>query len=139
MFPEPCPIPTEVIVEGCHDSAHVQLPDVNMQGLGRIVQVDATVKSVCPGKRIAVSVILMETDADGKEYPVGAKHMLIPAHTEAACQDVTLKCIPFSVPEALDVTGSPTSICEARSFNVRVIANYVDTDFACCDAQAQIV
>ena len=45
----------------------------------------------------------------------------------------------FSLPEALDATGAAASICNPRQFAARVLANYVDTDFTCCETQAETV
>ena len=134
-YPEPCPEPTAFTVPGCQDAARVALDTVALQGLGRIVQLDATLKAVCPGKQVAVSVMLAETAPDGTEKPRGVKHILVPAQAGDACKDITLKCIQFSLPEALDADGSAGSICNERSFSARVIANYVDTDFACCESK----
>ena len=139
IVPEPCPEPTMVTVPGCQDALHMQLSAVEMQSLGRIVQLDVTVKAVCPGKRVAVSILLSETDAQGQEHPRGVKHLLIPAQEGTECRDITLRCIPFSVPEALDASGDPGSICNSRSFQARAIANYVDTDYACCDVKTEIL
>ena len=49
MLPEPCPAPTEFQIDGCQDAKVVQLADTPLLSLGRIVQVDVTIKSVCPG------------------------------------------------------------------------------------------
>ena len=139
IYPEPCPGPTAITVPGCQDAVRSELTPVSLLSLGRIVQMDVTLMAVCPGKRVAVSIILTETDETGKKHPRGVKHILIPAQTGEGCQDITLRCIPFSVPEALDITGNPDSICNARQFAAQVIANYVDTDFTCCDAEAAIL
>ena len=139
LYPEPCPEPTEFTVEGCRDAAHVVLGDVAMQGLGRIVQVDVTLKAICPGKQVAASILLMEVAPDGTELPRGVKHILVPAQTGDACKDITLKCIQFSLPEGLDATGNADSVCNVRKFAARVIANYVDTDFTCCEAKSAIL
>ena len=139
LYPEPCPEPTVFTVPGCQDAARVALDAVALQGLGRIVQLDATLKAVCPGKQVAVSVLLAETSADGTALPRGVKHILVPPQEGTGCQDITLKCIQFSLPEALDADGSAGSICNERSFSARVIANYVDTDFACCQVTAQTI
>ena len=139
IVPEPCPGPTMITVPGCQDALRTELPPVSLQSLGRIVQMDVTVKAVCPGKRVAVSVILTEMSEAGEKTPRGVKHILIPAQEGEACQDITLRCIQFSVPEALDTSGNTSSICNARQFEAQVIANYVDTDFACCDTEAAIL
>ena len=139
ILPEPCPEPTEFTIPGCKDAVHISLEDAVLTGLGRIVQADVTLKAICPGKRVAASIQLMEVAPDGKELPRGVKHILVPAQEGTACQDITLKCIQFSLPEALDTTGNTGSICNSRQFTARVTANYVDTDFACCDAKTAIL
>ena len=100
----------------------MMLNPVSLQGLGRIIQVDATLKAVCPGKRIAASIVLMDVAPEGTEIPRGVKHSLVPAQTGEDCQDITLNCIRFSLPEALDAVGTTDSICNARQFAARVIA-----------------
>ena len=137
--PEGCPEPTEFTIPGCKDAVRVELSPTGIASLGRIVQLDVTLKAICPGKRVAASVMLMELSPDGSELPRGVKHILVPSQTGDACRDVTLNCIQFSLPEALDAAGETGSICNPRQFSARVIANYVDTDFACCEAQTQTV
>lgn len=132
---EPCPPPADFQLDSCQDAAVISANDTFISGLGRIVQVDALVKNVCPGKRVAVAVLLWEVDDQGGEYARGVKSVLIPALGGRVCQDVQLKCISFVVPEALDVCGNTASICNPRKFRVRVLANYVDTDFICCDVR----
>ena len=139
LIPEPCPQPTAFTLAGCQDSLRVPLADVNLGGLGRLLQLDVVIKSVCPGKRVAVSILLSEVDGQGQEQARGVKHLLIPAHTGTDCQDIHLHCIPFSLPEALDATGATDSICGPRNFHARAMANYVDTDFVCCDTDVKIL
>lgn len=135
---EPCPEAANFQIQSCQDSAVVIANDAIISGLGRIVQVDTLVKNVCPGKRVAVAVALYEVDTQGTEHARGLKTILIPPQAGDVCQDVQLKCISFVVPEALDTTEGISSICNPRNFSVRVLANYVDTDFTCCDAQADL-
>ena len=137
--PEGCPEPTAITVPGCQDAVRAVLNPTGIASLGRIVQLDVTLKAVCPGKRVAVSILLSETDAEGMEHPRGVKHILVPAQEGDACRDYTLRCVQFSLPEALDASGDPGSICNSRSFHARAIANYVDTDFACCDVKTEIL
>ena len=139
IWPEPCPEPTAIVVPSCQDAVQVALPDIGPGALGRIVQLDVVLKSVCPGKRLAVSMILGEVDANGLATPRGVKHILVPAQSGDQCLDVTLKCIQFSLPEALDPTGNGSSLCKDRNLQAQVIANYVDTDFACCQVRCDTV
>ena len=132
ILPEPCPEPVPVTVEGCRDAVRVYAGDTALSGLGRIIQVNALIKNVCPGRRAAAAILLSEVDDAGNELPRGMKTVLIPPQGGDACQDVLLRCISFVVPEELDSSGNTASICNPRSFHVRVLANYLDTDFMCC-------
>lgn len=138
--PEPCPVPIDLKVEGCEDSVEVDLGDTYLESLGRIVQLDVTVKNVCPGKRVALGVILTEVDANGDEYQRGMKAITIPAHTSPSCRDILVKCIKFVLPEDLDVSAGsvPNSMCNTRNLKVRLIAHNIDTDFRCCDSTVTV-
>ena len=132
--PEPCPTPVDLSIGNCQDSVVFDAGDTYLESLGRILQLDVTVKNVCPGKRVALAVILTELDANGTEYQRGIKTITIPAHSSSNCRDVLVKCIKFVLPEDLDVSGgTPYSICNERKFKARFIANYIDTNFVCCD------
>ena len=132
--PEPCPQPVDLTVEGCADAVLVDLGDTWLESQGRIIQIDVTVKNVCPGKRVALAVILTEVDDDGMEYQRGMKAITIPAHDFPTCRDVLVRCIKFVVPEDLDVSGDAGALCDPRSFRVRFIAHNIDTDYRCCEA-----
>lgn len=131
--PEPCPEPIDFTVDGCKDSIIVDLGDVYLESLGRIVQLNVTVKNVCPGKRVALGVILTEVDSNGTEYQRGMKTITIPAHHYPGCRDVLVKCIKFVLPEDLNVSGGNAgSMCGKRNLKVRFIAHNIDNDFYCC-------
>ena len=134
VYPEQCPEPVELTVTGCRDSVVVDLGDVSLESQGRIIQMDVTIKNVCPGKRVAFAAILTEEDENGMEYQRGAKMMTIPAHSHPSCRDVIVKCIRFVVPEDLDVSGNAQAICNQRNFKARFIAHYIDTDYRCCES-----
>lgn len=129
---EPCPSQHDVHIDGCKDTVEVDAGTVELASLGRILQVDVTVKNVCPGKRLALAVILVEVDSKGNEYKRGLKTLVIPAHSRETCRDVTVRCIKFVVPEELDVSGQSDALCDRRNFKVRLLANYIDDDFECC-------
>ena len=134
VYPEECPQPLDLTVEGCDDSVLVDLGDIDLESQGRIIQIDVTVKNVCPGKRVALAVILTEVDDDGMEYQRGMKAITIPAHDFPTCRDILVRCIKFVVPEDLDVSGDAGALCDPRSFRVRFIAHNIDTDYRCCEA-----
>ena len=132
--PEPCPVPVELTLEGCSDSLVADLGDVYLESQGRIVQLDVTVKNVCPHKRVALAVILTEVDSYGDEHQRGLKTITVPAHNSSGCRDILVKCIKFILPEDLNVSvQNPVGICSPRDLKVRVFAHSIDTDFRCCE------
>ena len=131
---EPCPVPVDMTVGSCKDSVVFDLGDVYLQSLGRIIQMNVNIKNVCPGKRVALAVILTETDQYGNEHQRGMKTFTIPAHNHPTCRDVLVKCIKFVLPEDLNVSGGSTnSLCSERNLKARLIAQNIDTDFVCCE------
>ena len=128
IWPEPCPIPTHIQVDGCKDTVRAHLIDTKLSSLGRIVQVDATIREVCRDKALAVAVILSEEDAEGVEHQRGMKVMTIPAQSGTDCRDLTLRCVEFAVPEMMDSADASCSLCKPRNFKARVVANYLDGD-----------
>ena len=101
------------------------------------MQIDVTLQSVCPNKRVALAVMLNELDAVGVEYKHGMKTLTVPAHTRDTCRDVTVRCIKFVVPENIDTDGTAFAVCNARRFRASLIVHYVDYDYmCCCDADA---
>lgn len=132
--PEPCPDPIDFEIKGCQDSVVIDASNICLASLARIAQLDVTIKNVCPGKRVALAVILTEVDCKGIEYQRGMKAITIPAHNSKDCRDVLVKCIKFVLPEDLDVSGgTKNAICNKRKFKVRFITHYIDTDFRCCE------
>lgn len=133
--PEPCPVPVNLAVDGCRDSVIIDAGETYLESLGRILQLNVTVKNVCPGKRVALAVILTEIDSNGEEHPRGMKTITIPAHNYPSCRDVLVKCIKFVLPEDLDVSGGmPNAMCNTRNFKARFISHNIDTDYQCCDS-----
>lgn len=135
IYPEECPEPVDLSVDNCRDASIVDLGETYMESLGRIVEVSATIKNICPGKRVAAAIILTETDEEGMEYQRGMKTFTIPSHDGPGCRDVQLKCIKFVLPEDLNPDEHPEgSICTKRNLKARVIANQLDTDYRCCES-----
>lgn len=132
IIPEPCPVAVDVVMEGCEDEIEFDAGVVMLETLGRILKLDVTIPNVCPGRRVALAVILTEVDDEDNEFRRGMKTLVIPAHDAATCRDVTVRCIRFVLPEELDVSGDETRLCDLRRFRVRFIANYIDAGFTCC-------
>ncbi len=134
VTPEPCPEPINLVVGGCGDSLVLDLGDTYLDSLGRIVQLDVTLKGVCPGKRVALAIVLTELDDKDEEHQRGMKVITVPAHYESSCQDVLVKCVRFVLPEDINEAGEPAGFqCADRRFRARVLANYIDSGFVCCD------
>lgn len=133
VIPENCPEPVDITVDGCEDAIEIDAGDLELESLGRIVQLYVTLKNVCPHKRVALAVIFNEVDEHDIEYKRGLKTLTIPAHTQTSCHDVVVRCIKFVLPESLDVSGKTGSICNKRRFKARFIAHYIDHDFDCCN------
>lgn len=132
VTPDECPTPIDFTVAGCSDSVVVDLGDVYLESQGRIIQMDVTLKDVCPGKRLALAAILSEVDEKGMEYQRGMKTMTIPAHRFPSCRDIQVKCIKFVVPEDQNVSSG--AFCAPRKFKARFIVNSIDTDYRCCES-----
>lgn len=131
--PELCPAPVDVEIDGCKDSIEFDAGKIELESLGRILQLDVTLRDVCPHKRVALAVIITEVDEHGEEHPRGLKTLTIPAHAQSTCRDVTVRCIKFVLPEDLDDPKEKHGICDKRKFKARFIAHYIDNDFTCCD------
>ena len=134
---EPCPVPVDLSVDGCEEAATLDMGDVALEGLGRIVQLDVRLTGVCPDRRVAMAVILTEVDESGMEYQRGMKVMTIPAHSQNGCRDVLVRCIKFVLPEDLDVNGGDgADMCSTRLMRARCIAHYIDNGYRCCESAA---
>lgn len=127
--PEPCPTPVDVTVEGCTDSVVVDAGEIALDSEGRILQMDVTIKDVCPNRRVALAVILTEVHENEETQTRGVKVVTVPAHQEMGCRDVLVRCVRFAVPE------DGGSLCEPRRFQVQTFAHYMDSDFVCCPEQ----
>ncbi len=134
ILPEECPVPVEIEIDCCKDCIEYDMGQVEMQSLGRIMQLDITMKNICPNRRVALAVILTEVDENGGEHKRGLKTAVVPAHYNQECRDIKIKCLKFVLPEELDVSGGCTSsICNSRHFKARIISHYIDHDFECCE------
>ena len=51
VFPEPCPTPVSIPIDGCEDSVTFNAGDIRLGSLGRILQLDATIKNICASRR----------------------------------------------------------------------------------------
>ena len=132
VTPESCPEPQNFTVEPCQDSVVIDAGDTYLESAGRIVQLDVRIKNVCPGKEVALAVLLSEVEEGGEERQRGMKAFTIPAHDYPGCRDVLVRCIKFVVPE------DGESQCSSREFRARIIAHNVNTDYECCQQEISL-
>ena len=135
VLPEACPEPVDLEVTGCDGTIMFDAGELNMESLGRIVEVDVTLRNVCPNRRVALAAILTEVDDEGDEHERGMKIMTIPAHTAERCRDVAVRCIKFILPQNLDGCGEPVAMCQPRDLRVRFLSHYIDGGFTCCEEE----
>ena len=137
VHPEPCPEPVEFTLDGCQDSMVVELGDQYLESQGSIVQMNLTLKNVCPNKRVALGMVLTELDCMGNEYPRGLKAITIPAHHHVTCRDVQVKGIKFVLPVDPDFVelnqNQNTGFCRRRNLKIRTMAHHMDSEFTCMD------
>lgn len=131
--PDACPNPIAVVVEGCEDTVYYDLKEIYTESTGRILQLDMTLKNICPNRRVALAILLNELDEEGNEYKRGMKMFTIPAHDNETCRDIQINCIRFLLPEDISEAENPL-MCSQRSFVARVMSHYIDYDFECCPA-----
>lgn len=135
IITEPCPEPVDITMDGCSDAIEFDAGDLLLESNGRILQLDVLLRNICPNRRVALAAMVVEVDSEGLEYKRGIKTMTIPAHARDTCQDISIRCIKFILPEDLSVAEGTdnTSICGDRQFKASFIAHYIDNDFECCN------
>lgn len=109
--------------DGCDGAQAVQVATAcgESQMPGRILDVTATLRNVCPGRRSAVGMTICEVDENGAEYARGFRAVSVPAHHGHCSRDVQLEKVRFILPE--DV-----SLQRRRHFICRLTHHYMDAD-----------
>lgn len=128
---DPCPASVDIPVGGCEDFVQFDAGDLELEGTGRILQMNVNLRNVCPGRRVALAVVLTELDQDNQIQPRGMKMYVVPAHTLAGCSDVLVTCIRFILPE--------DSLCAQHTLQAQFMAHYIDNDFTCCANTTPVV
>lgn len=128
-----CPAPIDITLEGCDDTAHFDLGEIYSDCVGRILTLDLTLRNVCPGKRMAVAIVITEF-VGNTEVSRGFKTMIVQGPTATECGDVFLECVSFVLPEDPDERGCERGLCRTRNMRVRVLSNMIDSTFNCCGA-----
>ena len=119
-------------VDSCSDMTVCELDAADIEARGQIVELTVRLRSVCPGKRCALGVLLHETDTDGNEQPRGMKTLAVPARSEAHACDILVRHIRFVLPQELSLSTEGDS----RRFIAHTTAHYIDVDSSClCPAR----
>ena len=123
-------ITTSIGFDQYEESRNVELDAQNLSGIGRFLNVTATIKRVCPNKRIAVGMTLYETTGGGR-IAKGYK-TFVASHSESCCADIKFNNIRFILPEEIAETTDPMTTCRGRTFEMDCVAHYVDVNCSEC-------
>ena len=121
---------THIYFESCEGVKEITMFSEchNEDSLGRVLDVNMTLRNMCPGRRCAVGVHLTEMDESGTEYTRGFRAITVPAHNHSQNRDVALPSVRFILPE--DVSAASGS-CR-RHFVVRATNHYMDEADCSC-------
>ena len=108
----------------CDNVKTVILESENLSGVGRFLNLSATVKNVCPKKLIALGLKIYETTS-GKKVMKGYK-MFSASHNQPCCADITFSNIHFVFPEEIAESCKKCDICNRRTFEIETITHYVN-------------
>jgi hypothetical protein len=128
-----CPDPIDFCISGCQDVAYCDLGDVVCSCQGRILTLSLTLKNVCPGRRIAVGILLTEM-VGCREHSRGLQTWVVPPRTGTECADVHLNCIHFVLPDDPEQCGCRQGMCRKRHLRARVFAHAADCSMLCGDS-----
>ena len=116
-----------IIIPGCTDYKQSNLGDIPLSSQGRLLDLSCNLKNVCANRQVAIGIFLNELNSYGREKPYAFKSIFYPGHACQPCHDVTIDHIHFVLPEVLDASGNPDSMCNARKFVAKVTAHYINT------------
>ena len=116
-----CANETHIIYETCDGYKEITVTGACQQEAapGRVLDVNMTLLNVCPGRRGALGLTLVELDGSGTEYARGFQAVAVPAHHGRCNQDMTLDTIRFIIPEE-------QCSQQRRHFIVRAQHHYLD-------------
>ena len=120
------PVPVDVPIDSCQDFIVFNAGNLSMEDTGRVLDMEINLLGICPGKRVALCVILSELDSDGLAQPRGMKTYTIPAHELPVCADILVTCIRFILPD------NGGSFCDPRNLRAQFLAHYIDYGFSEC-------
>ena len=116
-----CGNETHIIFETCDGYKEVTVTGACQQDAapGRVLDVNARLLNVCPGRRSALGLTLTEVDGGGMEHARGFQAVTVPAHNGRCNQDIAVDTVRFILPEE----GCQQ---QRRHFIVRTQHHYLD-------------
>lgn len=91
---------THIYFDACENSKEVTvIGSCEEDSLGRVLDVNVTLRNVCPGRCSSLGINLSEMDDDGTEYARGFRAISVPAHNARTNQDIQLDAVRFVLPE----------------------------------------
>ena len=115
-------------VGGCNNVVEFDAGDITMLQDGKIICINVTLKNVCPGKRVAMGVLLSELDCTGAEQRRGMHCMTIPAQTQDAPADIAVHGIRFVLTDEISLSTGTN-----RRLRIRFLSHYIDSEMNCMD------
>lgn len=111
---------THVFFDECEQTKEIDVVETcREQEQARVLDVNVTLRHVCPERESALGLSLSELDEHGREHARGFRAVTVPAHHENHHQDVQLESMRFVLPAA---RGQQ----RRRHLVVRTTHHYVD-------------
>ena len=111
---------THIYYDACENSKAVTvIGSCEEEMQGRVLDVNVTLRNVCPGRCSSLGLSLSELDEDGTEYARGFRAISVPAHNARCYQDVQLDTVRFVLPEE-------RGLQRRRHLIVRTTHHYLD-------------
>lgn len=119
----------EFQIQGCNDHVRYNAGTLPLSGQGRLINASVTLRRVCPGRKIALGVTLVELDRcnRGRNRAFKAYEVTVPSGS-GCISNLQVRDIFFVVPETSSLNGDTATMCGTRRFKILATANYLDTN-----------
>ena len=119
----------EFQIQGCNDHVCYNAGVLPLSGQGRLINTSVTLRRVCPGKKIALGVTLVELDRCNRCHNRAFKAYEVTVPSGSGCiSNLQVRDIFFVVPETSSLNGGTATMCGTRRFKILATANYLDTN-----------
>ena len=117
-----------VYYRNCEEAKVHTLDAQEIANTGRVLDVNLTLRSVCPCRHVSVGCLITELDEEDNEYSRGFKALTVQPHYNSSCRDVEVETVRFILPDDARVDNRTGQCCGTRHFRVRAEAHYADTN-----------